>query len=426
MPLFFNEPQRFTPCSNPCIFVFGEEIGVPGSKPNKSFKVTFIVNGAEHSTHQIFPENEYETRYYGRFDAKAIVKNLVSSPIIANDNLIQAYNSAWISFKIKVQEMYGTPPTPQGLEVESSEIIGFNGAMRIPDWLQFRHEQYLPDNENGYTPPADNQRFFLTSFPRGCKEYVGMNEKKFLATLFESTSMQFQVNLFDITDTPIPGTSHNVNFANPEKVNILNVSPQNIIDNTPIVEADFDNCYYYQIRFNDNGPQGSYQGGTEFYRLYIDRDCRTFKRYRLHWLNKFGVWDAFTFRMESEETTEVNRETFESSLGQWYDIPRTNPADPTTASSDFYVSVEDGQEKTYATYSNDSVTVNTDFIKPEVQNWLVKSLYESPTVFMETELGFEQVILTSKSFKIKKRKRDGLIQESLKFRRTFRYNSQNQ
>ena len=68
--------------------------------------------------------------------------------------------------------------------------------------------------------------------------------------------------------------------------------------------------------------------------------------------------------------------------------------------------------------------LNSDWIKPEVQNWLVQSLYESPQVYLETSLGFEPVKVMNSNYTLKTRKRNGLMQEQVQIERTYTYQSQ--
>jgi hypothetical protein len=61
----------------------------------------------------------------------------------------------------------------------------------------------------------------------------------------------------------------------------------------------------------------------------------------------------------------------ESTLGQWSD-------------SGYNYAIANGQHLTHLKEVTDRLILNSDWIKPAVQNWLVRSLYESPLVYIES------------------------------------------
>jgi hypothetical protein len=85
-----------------------------------------------------------------------------------------------------------------------------------------------------------------------------------------------------------------------------------------------------------------------------------------------------------------------------------------------------GEKTTFAKTASDQLILNSDFIKQEVQQWLVRGLYESPVVYLEVEDGteFEPVNVTNSNYQFKTRRRDGLIQEQITIERTYTYTSQ--
>ena len=80
------------------------------------------------------------------------------------------------------------------------------------------------------------------------------------------------------------------------------------------------------------------------------------------WLNKFGGWDSFTFKLRSKETTKVSSESYTSEGGVWNE------------DNSFTYPLYQGEDKTALTTSKDSIEINSDWISEDVQNWLSKSL----------------------------------------------------
>jgi hypothetical protein len=85
-----------------------------------------------------------------------------------------------------------------------------------------------------------------------------------------------------------------------------------------------------------------------------------------------------------------------------------------------FIRLYQGESSTYSKRAEDTLILNSDWIKEEVQNWLVRELYESPKVYLEDENGnFEPVNITNASYKLKVNRRDGLIQEQVEISRTY-------
>jgi hypothetical protein len=91
----------------------------------------------------------------------------------------------------------------------------------------------------------------------------------------------------------------------------------------------------------------------------------------LVWLNKYGVWDAYTFKLDSISESDIQTIMHESTLGQWSDVG-------------YNYAIANGQHLTHLKEVTDRLILNSDWIKPNVQNWLVRSLYESPLVYIES------------------------------------------
>jgi hypothetical protein len=63
-------------------------------------------------------------------------------------------------------------------------------------------------------------------------------------------------------------------------------------------------------------------------------------------------------------------------------------------------------------------------MKPAVQNWLVRELYESPQVWLYDQGNFKPVIVENNQNVLKSRFKDGLIQETVNLVVTWSYRSQ--
>jgi len=180
--------------------------------------------------------------------------------------------------------------------------------------------------------------------------------------------------------------------------------------NTTITAGNFAAAAYYDVRARGTGV-GIFNGSSETYRIYIDTECHRYETRRLHWLNKFGVWDAFTFTLVSIDSTKVSSSGYSRESGVWDGTAYTYP-------------LYQGQATTYAKTAKDTLILNSDWINEEVQKWLVRELYESPNVYLEQGENFEPVNVVNSDYQFKQRRINGLIQEVVQIERTYLYNSQ--
>jgi len=222
------------------------------------------------------------------------------------------------------------------------------------------------------------------------------------------SGLDVDIRLFNSANTLIVQSLGNSITYQP--LSVIDASPQNIINNTAITSGDFSTCVYYTVRTNATG-MGAYTGRSEVFKIYIDTECQRYPSRRLHWLNKFGVWDSFTFDLVSTDSTKVEGNRYEKEKGVWNN-------------EDYVYPLYQGEGTTFSKRAEDTLTLNSDWIKEDVQQWLVRELYESPKVYLESDGNFEPVNVTNASYKLKVSRRDGLIQELVEIQRTYSFNSQ--
>ena len=398
---FHTQPQAFTPGSNPVVWSFSSD---QTFQTNFSYIVEFYINGILHSTHQVFQQNGI----YAKFNASEIMRGILSSPLITDGTLLTLYESAYDLTRIIVYEQYGTPPAIVGAGTSSgTQKIIFNAALRHQDFVNWDYQLYNSSTSN---PSSVNPILFLTSWPRAYKYFCGLNEKVFLGFITNqggTQDLRVKIQLYNSANGLI--VQNIIPFALSNLL-VLDVSPQNIIDNSTITSGDFSTCVYYKITVG-NYVIGTYPGSTESFKIYIDTECQRYPSRRLHWLNKFGVWDSFTFDLVSTDSTKVEGNRYEKEKGIWQDENYVYP-------------LYQGEGTTFSKRAEDTLTLNSDWIKEDVQQWLVRELYESPKVYLESSGSFEPVNVTNASYKLKVSRRDGLIQELVEIQRTYSFNSQ--
>lgn len=78
----------------------------------------------------------------------------------------------------------------------------------------------------------------------------------------------------------------------------------------------------------------------------------------------------------------------------------------------------------YSKRAVEQMILNSDWIKQEVQHWLVEELYESPRVYLNENGLYYPVMVTNPNYVKKLRRKDGLIQELVQLDKTYEYISQ--
>lgn len=392
----YDEPQKYSSAGNPLMFTFSSD---QTGQPNFSFIVEVYVNGSLHSTHQVF--RQFNT--LSKFDCSGILSSTLSSPLIVDGTLTTFYDSAINEYYIIVYEKYGATPTTQASDT-SATLYAFNGAFRNQEWIDFDYLNYNADTNSNVSPIL-----FMTSWPRAKRYYCGLAERIFLGIICDDTGMNLRVRIYNSSGSQIATDLVSVTLSN---FIVFDASPSTIIANTSITQGNFDAAAYYTIEARPTGG-GAYSGASEAFRIDIDLECHRYETKRLHWLNKFGMWDSFTFTLVSVDSTNVESFGYQRERGVWDNTSYIYPT-------------YQGERVTFAKRATDQLILNSDWISQEVQQWLVRNLYESPVVYLEQDNGteFEPVNITNSSYQFKTRRRDGLIQEQITIERTYSYTSQ--
>jgi hypothetical protein len=386
----YDEPQLIAPAGNPLVFTFSSD---QTAQPNFSYVVELYIDSTLRLTQEVF--RQFNTM--GRIDvSEAVQSELINMPPTTNIDFDAT--DAMVTYGIIVFEKYGTTPVTQA-SVTSTTLKAFNGALEYKNWINWDYKIYDPN--------MTQDAIFLTDFPKTKKALCGMYENFYLGYFEQSGVAICDLNIFllDISGNTI--ATDYITLTSTD-FNILNVGPQVIISNSIITQNDFDDCYRYAVSVSVQGV--SFVGPLV---IYMDLDCKRYDTYRLHWLNKYGVFDSFTFSLVSIEESSIQSYGYQRDPGVW-----------DNTSYEYTTNV--GQMINFAKTKTEKLTLNSDWINQDVQHWLINSLYDSPVVYLEVPYGsgFEPVKVTNTSYQKKNRRRDGLIQETVTIDRTFTYRSQ--
>jgi len=335
MITLLSQPQDFMPVNNPILWTWeSDEV----TQPNFKYVVDLFINGSLHSTHDV---------YIGEFDAKEALEAIVKSNLAFTGNITEVFTDSIVKYRIRIKEFYlGSFQD----DVWTSIKVGINGALRPPEWKDYTPELYVLQNDG-----LAVQRQFLTRFPSNQKRFIGINETAHLGVNIRKAINEIVfvgVWLYDADGSLI--VSSPLSVSSFESI-LLNVSPKVIIQNSTITLANFESAAYYEVRATLFSVAFPFiltpVGRTEDLRFYIDRDCERYPWIRLHWLNKFGGFDEFSFKLDTVHESDV------------------------TIFDKGYVH--------YTKSAIDRLILNSDWINETTQNWLVRELLESPLVYLE-------------------------------------------
>jgi hypothetical protein len=157
----------------------------------------------------------------------------------------------------------------------------------------------------------------------------------------------------------------------------LNAGAQPIIDS---------NITSYTIRTLDTGiPNGS---SSETKTFKIVSNCTAYTKYRLHFLNRLGGFDSFSFIKGSQIVDTINKQMYKKPKG-------------TLTGSSFGYDISDRLTTQYQTEVKTAYQINSDWITDEESEWL-RELLSSPIIFWEKDGELLAVNITDVQYQSKK------------------------
>lgn len=393
-----QEPQFYSPASNEMIWAFSSD---QTGQPNFSYKVELFVASALFGTYELYPMQGI----YAKFDASEYIRSFVRTHMAYLNVFSFESQDQAIDIQIVVHESYGTPPVLEA-SATSAGNYGFNGALRYEQFYAFNSNEYWIDYTNAISPN------FLTYFPSSAAQFTPYN-LPFLVGIFAARDNEYYELKLDIYDVTGTLTYTNTDIIDLDFiVHMLDISPNQMDAQGWTTGPEWDDCYYYEVTLIATGNGLPYTTqSTNPFRLYFDRECQRFNVERLYWVNKFGVIDQYSFNMLRIDASGIQNYGYQVQRGSWVD-------------NQWSLALTDAEKKSAMKTASDTIILNSDWMKPAVQNWLVRELYESPQVWLYKAGIFKPVVVENNASVLKSRFKDGLIQETVNITVTWSYRSQ--
>ena len=340
---FHQNPQAITPSDNDVLWTFSSN---ETDEPNFEFKIELLVDTVVVFVGKVFPI-QTNVAY---FNAVEILRALVPAPIIDSSPTVTPIlpdellfeNSSVRTVALRVTERYGATIANQATATSSNRAV-WKSALSELQWLGFDPVDYTTGNES---------RLFMTNFPRGYKYWV-TREQNFYLMFIQPTSQNISVRSinFDDAETKNFGTKsaglYYVNF--------------NIEDWESVNSPFF--LYLVFLNFDDV---------TESFRVDVLETCNESRT--VFFLNKLGGVDSWTFTARLQVQRNFQRSEFQKKFGSL----NGNAYDYDTY---------EGRYQNFHNKSENTETIDSDWLHPEVHAWLVRELLESPLVWTEDSEG---------------------------------------
>lgn len=329
--------------------------------------------------------------YNGTYDSKfkntaASASNRVPIHLIDAISLtLDANNNVNFSFGEEYSASANGAPTIYEAVITSNTWQNYNG-------VSHNNEQEFSSGNYGINPASWKGKNFVLNGTTGTaltnaptlSQYIGDNEYATLSHLNGWTgaavceAMRAQIKVYDISNTLLntfvisyqssnggyDGTG-DTDFGGCRKnLQYIGVGPANIKGNSSFTMPT--NWSYYNVSFINAG--GADKSKTYKY-IRRDEDCKGYEKIRLTWINKYGVYDYYTFTKKSINNTRIARNIYSSVKGNW-------------GGSTFSKDGADRGRGVLTTKAYKSININSDWIHTDEEAAWLEELFISPAVFI--------------------------------------------
>lgn len=164
------------------------------------------------------------------------------------------------------------------------------------------------------------------------------------------------------------------------------------------------NAGRYRVYFT-NATSGTVR--EEQWYVIDDDACTQHDRYRLHFRNKAGGYDSFTFSLAHKHSMDIKRDTFKRNM-----ITRIG-------GGRYGTNMSDKGDVNYRTQIKDKITLNSDWINETESEWL-EQLVTSPEVYHDHPTdGLIAISITNSEYTRKQQVTDGLFNLELTFQYSY-------
>jgi len=162
----------------------------------------------------------------------------------------------------------------------------------------------------------------------------------------------------------------------------IGVGPQNLADSSNTLNTAWD---YYTVTIMGQGDDGLENNSGIFATLKFTKstgEC-SYNGVRFAWKNEFGVWDYYTFTLQSDSTFNITRESYDQTFVDY----------STANTSVSYDKSRRGSRQFYNALDNVK-TANSNWLTQAEADWL-RELFFSANVYIQDGTDMLPVVITS-------------------------------
>lgn len=383
-----GSPQAATPVYNKMLFKVS---GSLTSGANYRY-VCDVKNAAGTTTLARLKCDKLPTTNYGFFDVSRVVETLMAPTVPTLTQAGFADHAGFYSgYRLTFMEEYGSTPVVQtGTTTNVTGNVAFAGNLEQLELADWSGGVYFPDFitdgvSKALTTPT-TRTVFGTDYGFLCMGLSGQPWDRVVVT--------YPTRSFNVTKSGLLSGSIARFGVGPMNLKAL-TSGQCSDSQAGSVGFPTAEGSSYTIAFED-----SFAGNFSIYYTYVIGPCQRFASQPVHFVNKYGGIDSYTFTLKNRKRANVQRDTF----GYNSDVYATLTYDKVWAGSFDYV---------YA--------LNSDWLTDAESEWLIE-LVRSGQVWLEIDGNLVEAVVNANSYQFVTRRNDQLQQLQIEIAVAYKNN----
>ncbi len=379
-----DRPQTLTPVYNDMMFVAGSTLA-----SQQYFKmVVKVYHGGT-----LLKTLKYDKWPTGDFVQADVHRMLEPSYNFIIDNLALGHTEFQVAhvtlsnYSVTFTEEINNTSISSGMVTATG--YAFNASLKYLDWINFDYTQY--------NLTTGTQKSFLTNSPRNLKirvdeaaslSFISLNKEAETALITTYNSAGGVINTYQISNGIYGGTSDSISRSLDFMCGPYNLNKYAQLEAIADIITDSVHSYTVQMLDVANNPI------SEIFTFEIDRDCSRHDMFRLHFLNRLGRFDSFTFKGQHKQTTNFKRSEYQRFTG-YTDLTGLTWENTSYARGNVVFDTEE----------TEVYNISTGWISQEESQWL-QELAGSPAVYWQIDPADPKktiaVRITENSYEVKK------------------------
>jgi len=324
-------------------------------------------------------------------DIQNIIQSFVTSnySVLAGDT-IGVSQSALKDFKIAFQEYYSG--ALQGTAVSGNTFTSWNSSPKYIEWADLSEGYRQYEKWKVEDSVANNDGEFLNGFEQQDEWFNFTSSNNFVRVMptqkyqaswimKPNNSSTYQIHLKTLDSTFAALTTSTLSIPNTESLYTLDIGLAELASHSWSVAPNTTDSKYYALRILDVTNDF---WATNTIMFEIDRCENTYTDYELHWLNRKGGYDSYTFTGKSNQTTNIKK-----------NFAKYNTR--TIGASSITHNTYAQRKRAFHTGLSDSYNLNSRLLKDfEVEG--LEDLFSSPEVYWKNDANFVSVNVTGSTF----------------------------